>query len=116
MFEYPFGQPRPFLSCLYTLTTWSFSTYYFYYEFYIVNWENKVLNWIRIIIMITTITLILVSYFHFKKLKMCLRKLSEVDDTLEALGAPKEYQRLRNWIIRIIIGWIVYIFFYMALK
>ena len=41
---------------------------------------------------------------------MCLRELAIVDHTLEALGTPKEYQRLRNWIIRIIIGWIVYIF------
>ena len=46
-----------------------------------------------------------------KELKMCLRKLAIVDDSLEALGAPKEYQRLRNWIIRIIVGWIVYIFY-----
>ncbi|KYM83673.1 hypothetical protein ALC53_05849, partial [Atta colombica] len=48
------------------------------------------------------------------ELKMCLHELSIVDDTLEALGVPKEYQQLRNWIIRIIIGWIVYIFFDIA--
>ncbi|KYN20540.1 hypothetical protein ALC57_07029, partial [Trachymyrmex cornetzi] len=48
------------------------------------------------------------------ELKICLHELSVVDDTLEALDAPKEYQRLRNWIIRIIIGYIVYIFFSMA--
>ena len=41
---------------------------------------------------------------------MCLHELSIVDDTLEALSAKKEYQWLRKWIIRIIIGWIVYIF------
>jgi len=45
---------------------------------------------------------------------MCLRKLTIVNDTLEALGAPKEYQRLRNWIIRIIIGMIVYFFYAQA--
>ena len=45
---------------------------------------------------------------------MCLRKLAIVDDSLEALGMPKEYQRLRNWIIRIIVGWIVYIFYQLA--
>ncbi|KYN18203.1 hypothetical protein ALC57_09497, partial [Trachymyrmex cornetzi] len=48
------------------------------------------------------------------ELKMFLHKLSILNDTLEALGAPKEYQGLRNWIIRIIIGYIVYIFFFMA--
>jgi len=35
---------------------------------------------------------------------MYLRELSIVDDTLEALGVPKEYQRLRKWIIRLMIG------------
>ena len=45
---------------------------------------------------------------------MCLRELAIVDDTLEALGEPKEYQRLRNWIIRIIIGWIAYILYQLA--
>ncbi|KYN29393.1 hypothetical protein ALC57_01176, partial [Trachymyrmex cornetzi] len=48
------------------------------------------------------------------ELKMCLHELSVVNDTLEALGVPKEYQRMRNWLIRIIIGWIVYIFYRMA--
>ncbi|KYN42732.1 hypothetical protein ALC56_02861 [Trachymyrmex septentrionalis] len=61
--------------------------------------------------MIITITSILVSLFRIKELKVCLHKLSIVDDTLEALGMPKEYQCLRNWIIRIIIGWIVLVFF-----
>ena len=40
---------------------------------------------------------------------MCLHELSIVDDTLEALGVSKEYQQLRNWIIQIIFGWIVFI-------
>ncbi|KYN30077.1 hypothetical protein ALC57_00463 [Trachymyrmex cornetzi] len=45
---------------------------------------------------------------------MCLHELFVVDETLQALGTPKEYQRLRNWIIGIIIGWIVYIFLNIA--
>ena len=45
---------------------------------------------------------------------MCLYELSLVDDTIEAIGAPKNYQRLRKWIIRIIIGWIINIFFQLA--
>ena len=52
--------------------------------------------------------------FFLKDLKMCLHKLAIVDDTLEALGAPKEYQRLRNWIIRMIIGLIIYVFYDIA--
>ncbi|KYQ48401.1 hypothetical protein ALC60_12557 [Trachymyrmex zeteki] len=49
-----------------------------------------------------------------KELKMCLRELAMIDETLETLGTPKEYQRLNNWIIRIIIGLIVYFFFYLT--
>ncbi|KYN36614.1 hypothetical protein ALC56_09039 [Trachymyrmex septentrionalis] len=45
---------------------------------------------------------------------MCLRKLSLVDDTMEAIGSPKKYQRLRKWILRITIGYIVYMFFRFA--
>ncbi|KYM83964.1 hypothetical protein ALC53_05632, partial [Atta colombica] len=49
-----------------------------------------------------------------KELKMCLHELSLVDDTIEAIGVPKKYQRLHKWIIRIIIGWIAYIFYQLA--
>jgi len=41
---------------------------------------------------------------------MCLHELSLVDDTMEAIGSPTKYQRLRKWIIRIIIGYFIYIF------
>lgn len=47
---------------------------------------------------------------YFKELKMCLHKLSIVDDTLEMLGTPNEYRRLYNWVIGIIVGWISLIF------
>ena len=50
------------------------------------------------------------SICFFKEFRMCLHELSLEDNTLEALGTPKEYQQLRNWIIRIIIGWIVFVF------
>ncbi|KYN14473.1 hypothetical protein ALC57_13324, partial [Trachymyrmex cornetzi] len=43
------------------------------------------------------------------ELKICLRELAIVDHTLEAFGTPKEYQSLRSWTIRIIIGLIVYV-------
>ncbi|KYN07835.1 hypothetical protein ALC62_01193 [Cyphomyrmex costatus] len=45
-----------------------------------------------------------------KELNACLRELSIVDNSLEALGVPKEYRMLRNLIIRIIIGWIAILF------
>ena len=45
---------------------------------------------------------------------MCLHELSLVNDTMEAIGLPKKYQRLRKWIIRITIGYIVYMFYQLA--
>ncbi|KYN02766.1 hypothetical protein ALC62_06407 [Cyphomyrmex costatus] len=56
-----------------------------------------------------------VVYNFLKELKICLRELSVVNDTLETLGAPNEYHRMRNWIIRIIIGCIVFVFHDMIL-
>ncbi|KYQ58877.1 hypothetical protein ALC60_02032 [Trachymyrmex zeteki] len=115
IFEYPLGRPRPYFSCLYTLITWSCFTYSFYYPFYTEQWDYKVADFMEIIIFTTSITSIFVSHFHFEELRMCLHELSVVNDTLEALSVPKEYQRLRNWTIRIIIGWIFYIFYILLL-
>jgi len=47
---------------------------------------------------------------------MCLHELSIINDTLEALDAPKKYQWLHNSIIRIIIGLTIYIFYNFAIK
>jgi len=54
------------------------------------------------------------QYGFLKELKMCLHEFSLVDDTMEAIGSPKKYQRLRKWIIRIIIGYITYVFYQLA--
>ncbi|KYQ51341.1 hypothetical protein ALC60_09558 [Trachymyrmex zeteki] len=108
MFEHPLGQPRPYLSCLYVLAKWSFLTYSNYYPRYIYQQDDFI--YLSTFKPLITIILILISFCRFKELKMCLRELAIVDDTLEALGMPKEYQRLHNWIIRMIIGWILYIF------
>ncbi|KYN36168.1 hypothetical protein ALC56_09479, partial [Trachymyrmex septentrionalis] len=110
MIEYPRGRPRAYLSYLYALAKWSSLTYFCYYPIYVWHVKENVL-FTSDFIPLGTITLILISLSRFKELKTCLRKLAIVDDSLEALGAPKEYQRLRNWIIRIIVGWIVYIFY-----
>ncbi|KYM97241.1 hypothetical protein ALC62_12109 [Cyphomyrmex costatus] len=61
-------------------------------------------------IVIPSILCRIINQYNFlKELKICLHKLAVVNDTLEALNAPNEYQRLRNWIIRIIIGCIIYV-------
>ena len=56
------------------------------------------------------------QYDFLKELKMCLHELSLVDDTMETVGSPKKYQPLRKWIIRITIGFIVYVFYHLAHK
>ncbi|KYN50744.1 hypothetical protein ALC56_09506 [Trachymyrmex septentrionalis] len=109
MLEYPRGQPKAYLSCLYALVKWGSLTYYYYYPISIKIFWNYKIFFIADFSQLTLIISILFGFRHFKELKMCLRKLAIVDDTLEALGVQKEYQRLRNWIIRITIGWIVYV-------
>ncbi|KYN30155.1 hypothetical protein ALC57_00386 [Trachymyrmex cornetzi] len=108
MFEYPLGQSRTYITYLYGLAKWSLLTYFFYYPQCILSLQIKRI-YILLIILLITIILILTNICRSKELKMCLRELAIVDHTLEAFGTPKEYQRLRNSIIRIIIGWIVYV-------
>ncbi|KYN09075.1 hypothetical protein ALC57_19044 [Trachymyrmex cornetzi] len=110
MFEYPVGQLRTYISCLYALAKWSFLMYFFYYKTFIKNYQIYKIIYFKDILPFATITLILISFCRFKELKTCLRELAIVDHTLEVLGTPKEYHRLRNTIIRIIIGWIVFVF------
>ncbi|KYN09109.1 hypothetical protein ALC57_18776 [Trachymyrmex cornetzi] len=108
MLEYPLGQSRTYITCLYGLAKWSLLIYFYYYPYYInIFGINKI--FIVNIITLLTIILIPINICRFKELKICLRELAIVDHTLEAFGTPKEYQKLRNWIIRIIIGWIVYV-------
>ncbi|EGI61748.1 hypothetical protein G5I_09977 [Acromyrmex echinatior] len=107
MFEYPRGQPRAYLSCLYVLAKWGSLMYFYYYPYLkrILHVE-KAFD-IQIINLVLINTLILISLCRFKELKMCLRELAIIDDTLEALGAPKEYQRLLfiDMMIRIAMLW-----------
>ncbi|KYN08312.1 hypothetical protein ALC62_00695 [Cyphomyrmex costatus] len=108
LFEYPLGQPRPYFFCLYGLVVWSDIVYDMYpaYIYKLYHMEIRISD----ITDLTVILSILISLYRYKELKICLRELNVVNDTLEALGAPNEYQRLRNLIIRIIIGCIVYVF------
>ncbi|KYN14211.1 hypothetical protein ALC57_13586 [Trachymyrmex cornetzi] len=108
MFEYPLGQSRTYITCLYGLAKWSLLTYFIYYPNYINFFRIKTIFILDIISLLTIIS-IPVNICRFKELKICLRELAIVDHTLEAFGTPKEYQSLRSRIIRIIIGLIVYV-------
>ncbi|KYN50346.1 hypothetical protein ALC62_14737 [Cyphomyrmex costatus] len=108
LFEYPIGQPRLYSSCLYALAKWSI-VMYLYYPVLIYTWQNNFGQFIKFFLTILTVfTSVFVSLYRYKELKVCLHELSIVDDTLEALGAPKKYRVLRKWILRIIIGWNIY--------
>ncbi|KYQ58972.1 hypothetical protein ALC60_02016 [Trachymyrmex zeteki] len=179
VFEYPLGQPRPYLSYLRTLATWGLFIYFYHYPMIVMIWqkysESNLPERLYIVNLIITTTLIFVSLLHVKglhwnssdfigihltslefiglypefiglhqnsrihrtsldfigiqstslefigfhrnsELKICLHELSILDDTLKALGASKEYQRLRNWIIRMMIGWIIYVFSFLLIE
>ncbi|KYM97759.1 hypothetical protein ALC62_11520 [Cyphomyrmex costatus] len=117
LFEYPLGQPRPYFSCLYTLAVWGTLIYYIYYPICIYMWQLKLIVIANITVpleLFVTLSLIFNSFYRCKELKICLHELSIVDDTLEALGAPKKYRMIRKWIIQIIIGWITLSFIDLA--
>lgn len=45
--------------------------------------------------------------YFFQKFKDCLNRLNIVNETLEKLGTPKNYMKLRKRIIWLIIEWII---------
>ncbi|KYN10949.1 hypothetical protein ALC57_16875, partial [Trachymyrmex cornetzi] len=65
MFEYPPGQPRTYISCLYGLAKWSLFTYLFYYPCYIITFKMKTI-YILDIVSLVSIILILISFCRFK--------------------------------------------------
>lgn len=68
-FEYPLGQPRPYLTCLYLLITWSFYMYLYYYILIYTNYTVMyayMLSWTNIIIMFCGIVSMFVSLYRFK--------------------------------------------------
>lgn len=51
----------------------------------------------------------LIAILYPQKFRMCIRKLNFVDNTLELLGTPKEYRRMRNSIKWLFIAWLIII-------
>lgn len=45
--------------------------------------------------------------YLFQKFKGCLNRLNIVNETLEKLGTPKNYMKLRKRIIWLIIEWVI---------
>jgi len=66
IFEYPRGQPRIYLSCLYVLAKWGSFTYFFYYPEYIWHSQNND-YFIDDFLLFILITSILIGFCHFKE-------------------------------------------------
>ncbi|KYN05210.1 hypothetical protein ALC62_03883 [Cyphomyrmex costatus] len=117
LFEYPLGQSRLHFSCLYALALWSSYLFYCYIPQTIQLWQlnSRIFVIILYLYILMAFSSIFISFNRYKELKACLRELSIIDDTLEAIGVPKDYRILRNWIIRIIIGWITFLFIDLAI-
>ena len=67
-FEYH-GHSMPYLACPYVLAIWGLSMYFIYYPIFFQLFENPNLIfifWMDFVVLITAITSILVSWFHFK--------------------------------------------------
>ncbi|KYN09083.1 hypothetical protein ALC57_18807, partial [Trachymyrmex cornetzi] len=66
MFEYPLGQPRTYISCLYGLAKWSLLMYFWYYPCFIDSLRIHKTIYIVDIYSLITIILILISISRFK--------------------------------------------------
>lgn len=68
-FEYPVGQPRLYLTCLYFLIAWSSYIYLYYYILIYTNYTTMyvyMLSWTNIVIIFSATLSMFVSLYHFK--------------------------------------------------
>ncbi|XP_024884712.1 uncharacterized protein LOC112462876, partial [Temnothorax curvispinosus] len=56
---------------------------------------------------IATITSVIFTIYYNKRIRMCMERLTAVDDTLKELGSPKMYRKMHMLSKRIAIGWTV---------
>ncbi|CAL1676349.1 unnamed protein product [Lasius platythorax] len=111
VFEYPQNQPKLYLSILYILISWLLHIYLIietriYCQTFKIDLDMSIETNI-----ISGVLYMLLTFYYDKKFKDCLNRLTIVNETLEKLGTPKNYMKLRKQIIWLIIGWIVSIFF-----
>ncbi|XP_077280164.1 putative gustatory receptor 28b [Temnothorax americanus] len=103
--------PKKFyLNILYNLTVWiSYGClcYYVITALKAGNWFLSTSNIVHIHGGLTTITSIVMSVYQDKKFRLFMKRLAAVDDTLEELGTPKMYQKLRAYAKSVLIGWFV---------
>ncbi|KYN28046.1 hypothetical protein ALC57_02482 [Trachymyrmex cornetzi] len=66
MFEYPVGQLRIYISCVYVLVKWSLLIYFIYYPKFIMYLQMTGRIYISVTVPLATIILILISFRRFK--------------------------------------------------
>ncbi|XP_071572173.1 uncharacterized protein [Temnothorax nylanderi] len=106
--RYPLDKPRYCLSIFYILTVWSVyacAVYYVTIQYSLTISNSSPGSLIEIMnLFIIMISIIIIVREH-EKFRTCIRKLDLVNDTLEELGMPKEYHKLRNLMKCALITW-----------
>ncbi|XP_011873171.1 PREDICTED: uncharacterized protein LOC105564978 [Vollenhovia emeryi] len=115
-FEYPRGNPRPILSLIY------FSFIYiifccgllsmhqkYYANFRLMKLEYVVYKLMTYITIVSVILKMLLGWWHTKKFKVCLKKIFEIDETLQQLGLTMNYDRIYFIVIGYITVWITFV-------
>ncbi|XP_026828042.1 uncharacterized protein LOC109611519 [Ooceraea biroi] len=111
IFRYPLHNSRPYFNFCYTLSLWSV---YVYGLYKVVNFWPKIFSEFLIFFtlamsFIVTMISIIITIRKQKNFHICIRKLVLVDDTLEKLGTPKEYHKIRNSVKQMLIIWFMMI-------
>ncbi|XP_011873168.1 PREDICTED: uncharacterized protein LOC105564976 [Vollenhovia emeryi] len=107
-FEYPRGNPRPILSLIYlafiyiTFCCGIFIHQKNYPDFRLMKLEYVVYKLTTYIVLVSVIVKMLLGWWHTKKFKVCLKKIFEIDETLQQLGLTVNYDRLYFVMIGII--------------
>ncbi|XP_071638310.1 uncharacterized protein [Temnothorax longispinosus] len=111
--RYPLNQPRYRLSIFYILTVWSVYAYVLYYTTTYLFLKGVYTGLIAAfgvtVNLLTAITSIIITICEYEKYRQYTRKLDLVDDTLEELGIPKEYHKMRNLTRKALIIWFLMI-------
>ncbi|XP_071632149.1 putative gustatory receptor 28b [Temnothorax longispinosus] len=102
---------KPYLSIFYNVTLWIVYGYVFYYVIVglkVEKWFLATFTLLNILMnfLVLIISIIVSSYQH-KEMRMFVKKLATVDNTLEELGTPKIYRKFYVCIKWVLIGWLV---------
>ncbi|XP_011873169.1 PREDICTED: uncharacterized protein LOC105564977 [Vollenhovia emeryi] len=116
-FEYPRGNTRPILSLIYLAfiyITFCCGKLRMYQRFYaglkLMKLECAILKLFLYILLVSVILKMLLGWWHTKKFKVCLKKIFEIDETLQQLGLTVNYDRLFFVMIGIITVLITFFF------